>query len=161
MDTNSGFPKSFSLKMIFKNHLTEDDSSLLLTSSLSIHTYLNMAIAPFSLYSWLFNCSRKVIRSSFRAHKTCSSEKGKFVLSETYQCPIHMCLVETRTQGTLLIQALKMIPQILYSNHLYNTNKYITSDPEILVKYYGGKVCNCEIKKRCDYLVLQSLYNYH
>ena len=132
------------------------------SSSPSIHTYLGIwLLSPFSLYSWDRSIAPERWSVQLRAHKACSSEEGKFVLSETYQCPIQYVFSWDENTRDTVNTAWKMIPQILYSNHLYNTNKYITSDPEILVKYYEGKVCNCEIKERCDYLILQSLYNYH
>ena len=139
-------------------------SSLLLRPLISVHSYIpgNMAIVSILLILLgSFSCSRKVIRSSLEPTRLVHQRKENLCCQRLTSVQSNMCSVETRTQGTMLIQLGKWFSQILYSNHLYNTNKYITSDPEILVKYYEGKVCNCEIKERCDYLILQSLYNYH
>ena len=147
VDTNPGFPKSFPPKMIFQNHLTKDDFlTTPWTSDLSHHLH------PF-IHTWEYCCwlhspytpgiiqlLQKGNQVQLRAHKTCSSEKGIFVFQRLISVQSNICSVETRTQETMLIQPGKWFPQIVFSNHLYNTDKYITSDPEILVKYDEGKV---------------------
>ena len=168
VDTNPGFPKSFPLKMIFQNHLTKDDFLPAPWTS-----YLSHHLHPF-IHTWEYGCClhspytpgivqllQKGDQSSLEPTRLVHQRKEYLCCQRLISVQSNMCSVETRTQGTMLIQLGKWFSQILYSNHLYNTNKYITSDPEILVKYYEGKVCNCEIKERCDYLILQSLYNYH
>jgi len=111
------------------------------SSSPSIHTYWEYGCCLHSPYiPGIVQLLQKGDQVQLRAHKTCSSEKGIFVFQRLISVQSNMCSVETRTQETMLIQPGKWFPQILYSNHLYNTNKYITSDPEILVKYYEGKV---------------------
>ena len=115
-------------------------------------SYLSHHLHPF-IHTWEYGCClhsayspgiiqllQKGNQVQLRAHKTCSSQKGIFVFQRLISVQSNMCSVETRTQETMLIQPGKWFPQILYSNHLYNTNKYITPDPEILVKYYEGKV---------------------
>ena len=129
-------------------------------------SYLSHHLQPF-IPTWEYGCClhspyspgivqllQKGDQVQLRAHRTCSSEKGIFVFQRLISVQSNKCSVETRTREKMLIQPGKWFPQILYSNHLCNTNKYITSDPEILIKYYEGKVCNCEIKKRCTYLML-------
>ena len=167
VDTNPGFPKSFPLKMIFQNHLMKGDFlTAPWTSPLShlhpfVPTWVYGCCFPSPYIPGMFRLLQKGDQVQLRAHRTCSSEKGIFVLSEIHQCPIQYVFSWDENARDNVKEPGKWFPQILYSNHLYNTNKYITSDPEILVKYYEGKVCNCEIKERCDYLILQSLYNYH
>ena len=143
VDTSPGFPKSFPLKMIFQNHLMKDD--FLTTPSTShlcpfIHTW-EYGYCLHSPYTpGIVQLLQKGDQSSLEPTRLAHQRKEYLCCQRLISVQSNMCSVETRTQGTMLIQPGKWFSQILYSNHLYNANKYITSDPDILVKYYEGNV---------------------
>ena len=110
---------------------------------ISIHSYLPRYMADVSILLLLlgsFNCSRKVTRSSLETIRPVHQRKEYLCCQRFISVQSNMYSVETRMHWRMLTQPGKWFPQILYPNHLYNTHTHITSDPEILVKYYKGKV---------------------
>ena len=103
------------------------------SSSPSIHWYMAV-VSILLIFLGLFNCSRKVIRSSLEPTGPVHQKKEYLCCQRFISVQSSMYSVETRMQVRMLIQPGKWIPQNLYSNHLFNTNKHITSDPEILIK---------------------------
>ena len=133
VDTNPGFPKSFPLKQVFQTTWGRMTSSLLLWPLIwliiSNHSYLPGYMAAVSTLLILlgsFSCSRKVTRFSPETTSPVHQRK-EYLCSERFiHAQPYMYSGETRMHGRMLIRPRKWFPQILYSKHIYNTNKYIT-----------------------------------
>ena len=96
---------------------------------ISIHSYLPgymAAVSTFLILLGSFSCSRKVTRFSPETTSPVHQRK-EYLCSERFiRVQSYMYSGETRMHGRMLIQPRKLFPQILYSKHIYNTNKYIT-----------------------------------
>lgn len=118
-------------------HCSQDLSS---ESSPSIVTYrIYGCCFPSPYILGIIQLLQKGDQVQLSAHRTCSSEKRNSCVVRDSSVSIQYVFSWDESARDNVKKPGKWFPQILYSNHLYNTNKHITSDPEILIKYYQAK----------------------